>query len=382
MSKLNLDQYRTQAGWERDVQRVSDTDDVVEIKEVNEEEFQFGTPLKQTSLGPKGEELSTSVMIARENEQVTKYYQGKRVGNTIVPDIARYVAGRDNVQRGEQLDRTPVKTFDDRITLKLTANDGVPTDGWLEAKANQFKVDLEVAKGLMFEPNSEAQVTFMNKSVKTAVAADDAELLGSAAVTIENIAAGNMNIGQLLQQRLVRLSYTKDVNGNAKADRNQIQITALDLVFAQKQQTLIGGKQLEPTATKVIDKATMETMGIKAEKVPVRGDVDGQEIRLNLSKGFIKAEDPASVDGWRMVVGFTDHEGKWHNCGEAKVGKQSKAEKFKMILTDADKAHQQNRALEIRVYNDAGVPAERFNIPFREIDWSPSLRARGGQQQD
>ena len=381
LEKYDLAQYRTKEGWNRDVQTVGAHDDVVTIKDVHEDEFQLGDPVKQVSLNPKGGELSTSVWIMRDNVQSTQVYQAKTVGTRSVPDTARPV-GRPTVQQGENLDRQAVVSFTDRVRLELTAKDGADTSAWLNTRMTNFETTLHLDRGLIFEPNAYASVAFFGKATRTDVPGDDAQLLGSPAKQ-DVIDVGSRTLAQVLAQPIQLTTGTTDANNRAKPDRNAQNLPVSQIIYGLAEHVQVGGAQLKPLSDQNLNRDTMAAAGITATKRPLAGDGDrdGQQVTVKVDKGFVSSNAPASVDGWKIQVGFTDHEGKWHNVGEKTVkGQASAASEFKLDLADADQTHRNNRAFEVRVFNAEGIPAQRSVVNFDQVGWDPALRGGRADQ--
>jgi hypothetical protein len=370
LERFDLGNYRTRDGWKRDVVTVKANADVVRIEDKDETEFAFGDPLKQLSLDAKGRQISTSVMLCRDNEQVDTYYRARLVGGRYEMDL-NAVQNRQ-VQNGEQLDRQAVMSFPERIQIDLRAPDGAGL-GWLDANAKDYGITIDLERGLIFEPNAKADVTFINKNVSTSVPADDAELLGSPKARVGEIQA-NMTLEQLLRRTLRLRTYTLSKEGAAKADLETKDIPVVDLVYAQPKSIQLGGKDLAPLTSTLAERGKLGELLIAAEKRPLAKDpeCDGQKIDLTLEPGFLKGE---SIAGWRVVVGYTDVGGAWKTVDERRVkGNASACERFSLDLDNAPAIHQARRSLEVRVYNDRGVPAQRVVVPFEVIDWAPGLR--------
>ncbi|HEY1098735.1 MAG TPA: hypothetical protein VGF99_07395, partial [Myxococcota bacterium] len=121
MTNFDFSKYRLNPnGTQPDVVRIKDTESYVETKDIDEAEFAFGDPLKQVSLNGKREEISTSVWVRPENIDKQRYFRATRdTANRIVPNLAQPVAQFDRITTGDTLDRTPVKSFSDKVRLTL-----------------------------------------------------------------------------------------------------------------------------------------------------------------------------------------------------------------------------------------------------------------------
>jgi hypothetical protein len=150
----------------------------------------------------------------------------------------------------------------------------------------------------------------------------------------------------------------------------------MELIYQHKAAIQVAGQDLAPLGDRTLTKADLDTLGIKAFLQPLSGDSNGQEVHLELPKGLLAAKSPASLQGWKMVVGFRaapEGDELWSEAkprtiqGDSGSGKES----FKLELPNAPEAIQQNRNLEIRLFNERGVPAQRLLIPFKELPWGP-----------
>lgn len=110
--------------------------------------------------------------------------------------------------------------------------------------------------------------------------------------------------------------------------------------------------------------------------MPADSEKNGQEVHLELDQGFLAGKEPGSVDGWKIVVGFhtgANGSAEWREAKPRLVdGESSKKETFKIELPNAPEAIANNRSVEIRIFNDRGVPAQRVLIPFTELPWGES----------
>jgi len=282
------------------------------------------------------------------------------------------------VVSGEQLDEKPVVSFEKRVELAMVAKDSSKSlDAWLNAHCSEFDLKLTVNKGLIFEPNASAVVSFLNLRLGTEVAANDASLLGSAG-TEGAVTTVDETLYQMLTRRNVSIqTFTKLADGSPKNDREIKNLSPVHLIYADKANVQIGGQVLAPLASASVDKTQLDARGVSATKCRLPNDpgCDGQKVDISLNKGFVSAKAPASVEGWKVVVGYTDAAGVWQTCGSRTVkGNASSKMNFSLELPDAPAVHKANRSFEVRVYNDKGIPAERLTVPFREIGWATSAQ--------
>jgi hypothetical protein len=363
---------------EPDVQYVANDAAYVTIKDTNEAEFAFGHPLAQVSLDAKGNELSRSGAVHPKNEQKLLYYYGMTSpSGAMVPNMNNPVGWAPQVTTGASLDTTPVQRYEDRIQLQMSAKDTFPKGGWLDTPIEHVDASLLVEPGYMLEPDSKGTITFNGASVETAVKADDFSFIGSPSgeskVPVENYK--HLKLGELLQQHV----YQTTQSGGGANDQQSTSTPAYKLIYSDKKKTKIGGQALSPLSDRTLNKEDFEAAGVKAWLEPLKGDPakDGQEVFLDLGKSFLAGEEGASVKGWKIVVGFEagpNGQTQWCEAKPRTVSSPdgSSKESFKLQLESAPEAIQLNRKLEIRVFNDRGVPAQRVLIPFNQIPWGNS----------
>lgn len=373
---IDLTHYRTkwaEAGSE-DIQTVPKNASFVAVQDTQESEFEFGDPVIQVSLGKKGEELSRGVAVRPENQETVRYYpsmwQMQPNGqNAVVPNTAMSENRAATVTSGAQLDRTPVKTFDEKIKLGLKVKDSFPEGGWLETKIEHIDAKMFIEPGLMFEPDTQAEVRLINSTLTTKVQADDAFLVGAPAAEAEIALTpyAAQNISWLLQQPVTRTSQS--LGGSQDAETKQWKLA--DLVFADKAKIGVGAGTLVPQQDLRLKSAQLEEMKISGGYSQIDGSDKGQHLCLTLGEGFLSAKDGASVKGWSIVAGYTDESGQWQQCAARTVkGKTgSGCETFEFDLADAPALYKANRDVEIRLFNAEGVPAQRVRVPVKELPW-------------
>lgn len=354
-----------------DVQFVADNAAYVTIKDENEAEFAFGHPLAQVSLDCKGHELSRSGAVHPTNTRTTTVYYGINQNGTMVPNLSSPVGWTPSVETGATLDTTPVQTFRDRVQLEMRAKDDFPKGGWLNTPVKHVEAKLLLEPGYMLEPDSQGTVSFFGASLKTQVAADDFSFIGSpSAETALATAASNVSIGGVLTSQVTESNQT----GGGSADAHSENTPAYKLIFQHADQIKVGGGAFTPLGDVTLNKAALDTAGVNAYVQPLAGDKDGQEIHLELPKGFLSADKGGLIDGWKVVVGFAtaDAEHPWIEAKPRIVSSNTSGkESFTLALENAPEAILNNRNLEIRLFNERGVPAQRVLIPMKELPWGP-----------
>lgn len=358
---------------EPDVQLVANDAAYVTIKDEHEAEFQFGSALAQVSLDAKGNELSRSGAVAPTNKQITRFFYGMNANGVVVPNPASPAPVAPQVASGPQLDTTPVQTYRDRIQLSIGAKEDFPKGGWLETQLAHVDAEIAVEPGYMLEPSSHATIQFASASVTTEVKADDFSFIGSgsadAKVPTEQL--GGWTMSDLLNQNVIERTKTGD-----GYDQREVATPAYQLIYSNAEHIKIGTAALDPLGDRSLTKAELAEAGIKVNLEPMKGDKDGTEVLLSLDKGFLSAAKPGSVDGWKVVVGFhtgANGETEWTEAKPRAVkGESSAKESFRLQLPNAPEAIALNRSVEIRIFNDRGVPAQRVLIPFTEIPWGPA----------
>ncbi len=376
VSTLDLSPYRLHAGTTTpDVVRVKDGASYVETKDINEHEFSFGDPLKQVSLNGKGKEISTSVWVRPENIDKQRFFLPERnpANNTWRPNLARPVADLDRTTTGDNLDRTPVKSFGDRIRVGLSTSNLAP-GAWLDtagAGAN-VKADLSVDRGYVFEPGSSATVAIAGNasgSVSVNVDKGDAHLLGNASGLQSLTINAGATLRQILSSNLTQSTWAQ----SAKTDATNTSTPLHQVIFGDAAARTVAGRAMSPlgdVTLKATDLAAAK-VSCTAKPLPRDPEEDGVKVSLSLEDAFLAAAagKEASFKGYKMVVGFTDMDGTWKQQERTVAGAASKKEDFAFEIDDFDGMQRKDAKLEIRLFNADGVPAERVLVPFREIQW-------------
>ncbi|MBI1949652.1 MAG: hypothetical protein HYS27_28455 [Deltaproteobacteria bacterium] len=372
LAKLDLTRYRTATGQMPDVVKVAKNASYVETKDIDETEFSFGDPLKQVSVASCGkQELSSSVWVRPQNVDRWNAYSYMWDGRQYVINPNARQPGQDRVNQGEQLDTTPVKTFDERVRLAMKAKDTLPADAWLDTPGGAAQVDvtLELGRGYIFEPGSSCEVNFNGMKLTGAVDKADAQLLGNQASSTSGTPGGNGSLRWLLSQQ-VSLSAGANPNGN---DRWATSKAAVDLIYGPTRDKItVGANTLSPLADVTITTAQMAANKIALTAEPIADpNNDAVKVQLKLDDAFLGVADGASVKGWKMSVGYQDAAGKWVSVGERGVKSgASKAETFSFDVDDFDALQQGDKKLEVRLFNAEGVPAQRVILPFRDVSWA------------
>jgi hypothetical protein len=370
VAKIDLTRYRTKGG-QPDVQKIANNASFVQIKDTDEAEFAFGDPLKQVSLCGGGKELSTSVKVRPVNVDVKNYYYTHFVnGRQVINKANPYRMGQRT--EGEALDTTKAVRFDERIHVSLKAKDTMPAGTWLDTPAAGAHIEaaLSVDRGFFYEPGAKGSVSFAGAKLDLAVAADDAQLLGSPAAAMPVVVTANWTIRQLLQQPVSR-NVTANPTGR---DADNVNTTASELLYAMKDKITLAGAVLSPLADTPLAEAGFAAAKVKIDATPSCGDHDGDDTTVNLAldAGFLAAAEGASVAGFKIVVGYTDAAGAWVEAKPRTVGGASanKREEFSFEVEDFDGLQQKKANMEVRVFNEHGVPAQRVLIPFQQIGWA------------
>lgn len=373
ISKLDLSRYRMQDPTKPDVVKIANDQSYVETKDINETEFQFGDPLKQVSVGGDGKELSTSVWVRPENVNKEFAFNGMwdpGSGNRrIIPNRNSPVPTSNRITQGEQLDRTAVATFQERVHLSLKAKDTLPQGAWLDTPdaGAHLEAALSVDRGYMFEPGSKGQISFNGAVIDLEVAKNDAQLLGSDSKSAAVPVAATSTIRQLLGQVIGENAYANPT----QADQAPKRTAASALLYARAADIGVGASALSVLGDVTIAKASFAANMIKLDAVPAADDDnDGATVRLTLDEGFLTGKNGAPVKGYKIVAGFTDEKGVWQEAKTREVGSdKSKKESFSFDVSDFDEMQKKNANLEVRIFNESGVPATRVLLPFREIGW-------------
>lgn len=378
INNLDLTHYRTQAGNTPDVVRVKDGASYVETKDIHESEFAFGDPLKQVSLNGKGQELSTSVWVRPENLDLQKYYRPGIVNNRWAADLTQPLPQFDRRTTGDTLDKTPVKSFSERVRVSLQTNN-LQRGAWLDTAATggAVKAELVVGRGYIFEPGSrglvsigsQSSVQFVSGNVGVSVAKDDAHLLGNTPATAQLSIHPSATLRQVLSSTVSHKTYAQDGASDA-ADR---QTTLQQLVFADAAGRTIAGRVMSPLedVTLVQSDLAAAKMACTCKPLPRDPEEDGVTVKLTLDDGFLATAtgQTASFKGYTMVVGFTDVDGTWKEQSRTVNSDASKHESFSFDVDAFDEMQKKNGNLEVRLFNADNVPAMRVLVPFREIHW-------------
>jgi hypothetical protein len=377
----NFNQFRSHWGEKAagsDIMVIGPTDAYVETADMQEIEFQFGDPLLQISLDAKEKEISRGVAVRPKNELILKYYAADAAGQ---PNLAQPVrsgwntGNTSDTQTGEQLDTTRPQVFTQRVRTQISAKEGTDKGQWLSTPATAFELGFSLDPGLIFEPGKQAKVSYLGTGLDTAVAADDAFFTGSpSAAGKPNLAPhANRALSWLMNQPVqVAVSSpgapTQDAFNESKALR--------DYVFAEAANIAVGGKTLAPLGDVTLNHAQLnKETGVHASLIPAADkEFNGTRISVQLDAGFLKTEKDTSIEGWKVAVGFMDHEGNWQQCDEVKIADSDKSQEMRFMLEsgDAPALVKSGRRLEIRVYNDGDVPAQRVMVPFQELKWDMS----------
>jgi hypothetical protein len=375
VSTLDLSTYRMHPGTTTpDVVRVKDGASYVETKDINEHEFSFGDPLKQVSLNGKGREISTSVWVRPDNVDKQLFFRAARgpTGN-FVADVNQPVPQFNMTSTGDNLDRTPVKSFAERIRVSLqTAN--LPRGAWLDTAnvGSAVKASLAVDRGYIFEPGSQGTVNIGGNAsggVTVTVPKDDAHLLGNGAIvtplTVQPGATLRSVLGATLSQRTSAQAAGSDVDTASKALHQ--------IIFADAASRTVAGRALAPMRDVKLTAGELAAakMSCTAKPLPRDPEEDGVTVSLTLDDAFLAAAagKDTSFKGYQMVVGFTDVDGSWQEQARTVNSAASKKEAFSFDCNDFDGLQKKDANLEVRLFTADGIPAHRVLVPFREVFW-------------
>lgn len=375
MTKLDLTKYRTQAQNQPDIVKVKDDADFIDVQDTHETEFAFGDPLKAVSLNAKADELSALVKVKPQNTLRQTWYNGMWSGSVIVPNTGSAPV-RTNNQTGDVIDTRAVAMFDKRVELAM----GLDVDAWQTPTIQPANLTgkLSVGRGLIFEPGASAQVSLLGSSVSTAVAADDAQLLGSPSGSAKVAISGGMSLNQILDSQLI---IDTVANGN---DRARITKTVRELVYADTKGANLGGKAVNPAGSRAVARADFATSGLSVKKEVLANDPkqDGQKVTIDVAAGLL-SNNGTSVQGWKLAVGYMDPAtNKWVELGAQTVDndKASKAMSFSFDVDDSVTFNRTNAQIEVRAFTNTGFPAERLQVGYRDVPWaSPPASTQGGQ---
>jgi hypothetical protein len=376
LPKIDLSRYRREpADALPDVHLVGAKATFVRTADIHEAEFDFGDPLKQVSLNANNKEISSSVWVRPENEQFNRAWQDPVNG-------AGRMAAQDRRTQGDNLDRRPVVTFDERVRVAVKAKEGaVVTPGAWLTEPNGLKnldVTLHLDRGIIFEPGGSVTVNVLGNTVAASVAKDDAQLLGNAPVTQAiDTANANQTLSQFLTSPVTRSSWAQE----GKTDAENKQFTVANLVYANAANLKVGARALKPLGDTILKQADLEANKITLEAHPIADpENDGVKLHLTLGEGFLGAEkDKGSVKGYTIQVGYRDENNQWIEAKSRTVGSEtlSKREEFEFSIPDFDALQKPKDAqgngtkrVEIRIYNADGIPAERIQVPFRDVSWT------------
>jgi hypothetical protein len=379
LPKLDLTRYRREPPEAKpDVTLIGSSASFIKTADFNEHEFAFGDALKQTSLGANNKELSSSVFIRPEGEQWNRAWSDPANHN------GRQIAQDNRETRETALDTAArgghVRTYDDRIRVSVKAKEGqtLTPGSWLDEAGGLQKLDvnLHLDRGLIFEPGSNARVNILGKNFDTGVPKDDAQLLGNAASSHAVDTAGqNQTVRQFLQSQVRRDSWAQP----NQSDNTQQNFTVAQMVYANAASINVGARTLKPIGDTVLTQLELAANKIKLDAIPIEDPQnDGVKVRLTLDEGFLGAEaGKASVKGYTIQVGYFDENNQWIEAKSRTVGAdtKSKKEEFTFEVPDFDALQKPNpqagaaKHLEIRLYNADGIPAERIQVPFREVVW-------------
>lgn len=364
LRNTNLEGFRKAGGGPPDVQLIGLKDADVTVEDRDEAEFTFGDPLLVVSYNAAGKELGRAVGVDPDNRRVAHQFHAAPDGS---PDLSRPAGVAPKITAGPQLDVTPPVCFDQRLGLALSRKPGVAPFAWNNLLAKDFEWSLKAEPGLIYEPKTTARIELLGVAAETSVAAHDPFLLGSPAVTVSPDPViqgqyGNMPLLRLLDQPVVRAVHTPGRN-----DRDERRLAAYELLYPRPDQIQLAGFEFEPLHDMTLERREFRGAGLSAHWRRAGAQA---ELEVNLNAGFLSANRGTSLRGWTMAVGYEDAQGAWQSLGTQRLHRSSSQRaNFSGVVIDPASLLAANRSLEVRVYNESGVPAERVMVPLSELTW-------------
>ena len=151
-----------------------------------------------------------------------------------------------------------------------------------------------------------------------------------------------------------------------------------DFIFADAKKFNVGNQTAEPGGSHRFTASVPKTLPtrriIAFKKAIADRECDGQRVHLRLAKGFISTDDKsATVKGFKVVVGY-ESKGAWHPCSTKTVTtlRDSQEMSFQFDIEDAQKAHDEKRDYQIKVfmpYGKTAVPLQQLEIPLNKLGW-------------
>jgi hypothetical protein len=290
---LQLDRYRRADPAARpDVELVGAKATYISTEDVHNTEFAFGDPLKQVSLDKAGKEISASVSVRPENIN-------ERRGWNNATELTGRRPNADVVTQGDELDKQPVKSFPQRLSLSLSANADTIPGAWLDdAKAASLDASVHMGRGVIFEPGAGAQLHFNDTVLGgISVAADDAQLLGNAP-TEHNIDTKTIpgTLRSFLNEPLTLYTYAQAKKTDAQATK----VPLINMVYPSPASIQVGSGSLSPLA----DVALQNQVQFAANKLALSAHVLGGEkacVTVRLEEGSLaNNDDKATVKGFQV----------------------------------------------------------------------------------
>lgn len=362
--------FHTTWGDKPDIVKVSNDAAYLKLIDEQENEFQFGHGVALVSFDAQAKEQGRNGKTNPTNKLTTHLFYPKNDGSG-QPDTTHPSGHAPQIQTGPTLDNTHVQTFKDTVGVKLEIAANLDKGLWMDVPLAHVKTTLNLEKGLIREPGTQANATLMNVAINTSVANDDFSFAGGAGGTgVLNAASyPGYQLAHLLGQNVQVTSRSNPTT----TDQNVEQIPVKSLLYKDADAIKLGGEKFVPLGDQAATGETLAQRGIEASIQPLAGDpqADGFCVKLALNKGFISADSPADLKGYTIEAGFRGADGKWNDAGSVKVTAQgaSPSAKFEVALDNATEAVASSRQLEIRVRNADGLPAGRVMIPFKELKW-------------
>ncbi len=385
---LGLANYRQLPGTVPDVALIGAATADVEVVDENEHEFRPGDPVHQVSLNADGTQRSSSDFIHPVN-------------------LERHLAWADPVSRTgrtpsqdttvEVPDRHGVVAHLDRVKVAPASTGQVLSGGWIDSRASgdEIPVRLHIERGVIFEPGATASFS-VRQTVSGACLVpktpastrSDGQLLGNDPL---NVDVARVSLRDIYQSALVVDTWASNKSVNDVPGRRQLPYRPTDLktteipistlVFGDTSSLRIGARPITPLGDTSLEAAAFSANKIAIDATRVAG-TSTVKMRLRLGEGFLAStRADASVQGYQIQVGYLDANSQWKEagCSMASMG-SSPPKEFELDIADFDNAKSkltprprgkgfqlvvEDRAIEIRIYNPAGFPVERLQIPLR-----------------
>lgn len=360
-------------GEEPQIVKIANDTAYYKVHDTDEHEFRFGDAAALISFDAKGEEQGRAGKARPENVRVTNYFRGKAENGQTVPDLTRPAPGvAPTRETGPQLDTDHVQTFLSVISAKLELSGALPAGHWITEKlpAGQASLRVEVADGLIAQPDTTATVALLNQSRAFKVEAEDFSAKGpeGASLPIPEAALTAQSIHGLLNSAISVTSRSLATTTDQKVENLKL----MDLVYPHASKMQLAGRAFRPLGDVTLQEADHAEAGLQAKIVPMANDAekDGVNIRLSLAPGFVKAEAPASLEGYVVEFCYRAPDGSYTSGESRKIsGQSSKGIECELPVPNLTAAIAKDLKIEVRLRNPEGIPAGRVTLPMKAMKW-------------